>query len=343
MKIIWEHSQETEAKRIIHTAHQMAVGFYRLNGFFVLPSEEKLASSESNLVYLPDLNYTSIPRFWETARKTDVLELPIVADKKLVDQIVSLLGKTNEPQLNKTIDIWNKLEKEFFEELEKVIPDLKNSIKNLVVMPTNFGTKCSFNTPEKFPSDIVMYLRYDQDMVYGLVEGILSAVTRNTVFKKLDGSWAESEMLVDWLISESSIGKVVQKYHDIKYFSPTIKSTRVKQNANLLKKSDEFYKKLGLPSFEKPFNLENNSPKLFNKEINSLNESEKKILALLIEKSNGVITTDEVGKVIFKNEDDFSLYAIAKTIQRLRDKLEDEGISGSYIQTQRGIGYVLRN
>ena len=63
----------------------------------------------------------------------------------------------------------------------------------------------------------------------------------------------------------------------------------------------------------------------------------------LIRNSNTVTEIDDIGSVIFKSEDNFSLYAISKTIQRLRDKLEANGISGSYIQTLRGKGYLLKN
>ncbi|EKD62494.1 MAG: hypothetical protein ACD_52C00144G0002 [uncultured bacterium] len=64
----------------------------------------------------------------------------------------------------------------------------------------------------------------------------------------------------------------------------------------------------------------------------------------MINKRNQLITVDEVANILFKDDENaFSLQAIAKAIQRLRDKLEENGVSGSFIQTRRGQGYILVN
>jgi DNA-binding response OmpR family regulator len=69
---------------------------------------------------------------------------------------------------------------------------------------------------------------------------------------------------------------------------------------------------------------------------------EKAILNLLLSKSGVLVTTDEIGDILFsKQPESYSLYAISKFIQRLRDKLEQNGLSGSFIQTKRGEGYLL--
>ena len=77
--------------------------------------------------------------------------------------------------------------------------------------------------------------------------------------------------------------------------------------------------------------------------MENLSPTEKIILRLLIQKAGGVVTFDEFGNELFGDENDFSLYAISKNIERLRNKLEANGISGSYIQTLRSKGYVLKN
>lgn len=59
---------------------------------------------------------------------------------------------------------------------------------------------------------------------------------------------------------------------------------------------------------------------------------------MMIEKSNTIVTIDELADLLFANDEEFSLAAIAKTIQRLRDKLEQNGVSASFIQTLRGQG-----
>ena len=140
------------------------------------------------------------------------------------------------------------------------------------------------------------------------------------------------------MVTQTSIAKVLQKHENPKLYIPTLKGVRIKQQGKLLQESVDFYKELGIPSFEKPFGYNGLIPELFGKPVQNLTETERKILLSLIRNSNTVTEIDDIGSVIFKSEDNFSLYAISKTIQRLRDKLEANGISGSYIQTLRGKG-----
>jgi len=80
------------------------------------------------------------------------------------------------------------------------------------------------------------------------------------------------------------------------------------------------------------------------KQIENLAPRDKEILRLLVSKSPNIVTVDEIADILFAaNQNAFSLFAIAKFIQRLRDKLEENGVSGSFIQTERGKGYLLVN
>ena len=187
-----------------------------------------------------------------------------------------------------------------------------------------------------------MYLRQDQG-IHAIAEAIITSLTRVDIYEKLEGLWQESEIITDFLVTESSIAKVLQKFEKAEKYIPTLKGVRIKEQAKLLAESDEFYVKLGIPSFTKPFGYNGLIPELFGKPVANLTETEKKVLLSLIRKSNTVTEIDELGEVMFKSDDNFSLYAISKTIQRLRDKLEENGISGSYIQTLRGKGYLLKN
>lgn len=343
MKIVWEYSVETEAKRVLHTAHQIAVGFYRLNGFYVLPYSPKNKDFGGNLVYFPDLPYHKIKRFWEEVKRIDIRQIPIKADPKLISATENLIKENPlpRPDVRKNNGL-KKMAKSLLTEAGKTIPFTKNAITKITIYPTTLGTKCSFNTPHKFPADIYIYLRNDQDIYSGLAEAILTAITRENAYH-LGGNWQESEFLVDWLISESSIGKIIGKYHPKKFFSPTIKSVHAKQSAKILEASEAFYRKLGIPTLTKPFSLNGLTPEINQKPVENLSPKEKIFLRKLIENANQVVTFDEIANSAFTGDDDFSLYAISKTTERLRNKLEANGISSSYIQTLRGKGYVLKN
>lgn len=187
-----------------------------------------------------------------------------------------------------------------------------------------------------------MYLRADQD-IYAITEAILSAITRNEVYEEFEGMWSESELLVNWLIMKSPLSPILKKYQPKTNFIPTVKYTRMKQNARLMKQSEEFYRRLGAPVLKNIFAVEDGRPTIADKPIENMSPREKKILAMMIKKSDSIVTIDELADLLFVDDEKFSLAAIAKTIQRLRDKLEQNGISGSFIQTLRGQGCVLKN
>jgi hypothetical protein len=260
-----------------------------------------------------------------------------------VNGVIKLLKDSNlhKTNYNKAKNLWQKSERVIIEAIYKVLPSKKGIIKKVTIYPTAFGTSASFNWIDK-QGEMIIYLREDQG-IYAIAESIVTSLTRKDIYTKLEGLWQESEIITDFLITETSISKVLQKYEKAENYIPTLKGVRIKEQAKFLAESDEFYKKLGIPSFDKPFGYNGLIPELFGKPVENLTETEKKVLLSLIRKSNTVTEIDELGEVMFKSDDNFSLYAISKTIQRLRNKLEENGVSGSYIQTLRGKGYLLKN
>ncbi|MBP9759580.1 hypothetical protein KBD45_07855 [Candidatus Dojkabacteria bacterium] len=313
----WEYSIESEANRLIQCAYQIIIGFYKTNNFIVLPYNPNINSV--NIVTFPNLPFNKIPRFWEQAKKSNVKNLPVKIDRNLLKTTSNLLQKelTKKPNFEKVKKLWSEAEKNIIEEIYKVIPSKKDKIKKITIYPTLFGTSCSFNWIDK-NGEIILYLREDQG-VHTITEAIITSLTRVDIYEKLEGLWQESEIITDFLVTESSIAKVLQKFEKAEKYIPTLKGVRIKEQAKLLAESDEFYVKLGIPSFTKPFGYNGLIPELFGKPVANLTETEKKVLLSLIRKSNTVTEIDELGEVMFKSDDNFSLYAISKTIQRLRN------------------------
>lgn len=337
-----EYSIKTEAKRLIHCAHQMAVGFYRVNNFIVLPYTPR--HTGINIVTFPNLSYNKIGRFWEKVKRVQISDFPMKIDAKLVDNVSNLLENSDLAKANflKTKKIWGKAEDEIINSIYKLIPSKKGLIKKIIIYPTSFGTGTSFNRFDPKKGEIIMYLRQDKG-IYTITEAIITSLTRDDVYKNLGGIWQESEIITDWILTKSSLTQDLQKYAPLSGFMPTLKGVRAKQQAKLLAESEEFYKKIGLPIQNQVFNLNGLTPEIYKKPVENLSAKEKILLRLLVQKAGGVITFDEIGENLFEDDNNFSLYAISKTIERLRSKLEQNGISGSYIQTLRGQGYVLKN
>ncbi len=323
MKTTWQFSPRTEALRIIHTAHNIANGFYRLNGFIVLPYDTKIISDQ--IVLLPNLPYLSIPRFWDHCSRIDIKSTPSIkmtVPEDLITSTQKLLESSQIPTPN--LDLlkiaWQKNSAKIRAEIYRLIPHLKNTIKSVNIWPTNFGTGGSFNVVNKPPHNITIWLRQDQNLS-ALVECLLTSLTRKDVYDNLSGTWSESEIIVDWLLTYSPLSKLLPP------ISQTLNATRTKQKATLIQQSEKFLQKIGAPPI---------SPTQH--KISNLTSAEKKLFDLLKSRSPNVVTFDELA-----DPNNFSLYAISKSIQRLRDKLEASGISGSFIQTKRGEGYLLTN
>ena len=336
MKTAWEYSPRTEALRLLHNAHQISTGFFRTNGFVVLPLNHP--SKGDQIVYPPDLPYLSVPRFWEKASRINVKTLPVDAPADLISSAVKLLNNSPvpTPDYSRTQKLWDSHQDEIITTIYAAIPGKKNAVKSITIYPTTISTGCSFNTPSAFPAPIYLWLRSDKG-VASIVEALLSALTRRDVYTRLDGLWQESEIIVDWLLTFSPLADILKKIDPIGLESTlTIKSTRSKQHASLTQESDSFLQKIGAPVVS-PQSSTSLPP-------NGFSPREKEVLDLLVSRSPRVVTMDDIGDLLFRdNPDSYSLAAIAKTIQRLRDKLEHNGISGSFIQTKRGEGYLLVN
>lgn len=340
MKTTWEFSLQTEVSRVVDVAKSIATGFFRLNNFYILPKINRDISGQC--VVFPDLNYQRIPRFWEKVRVVKDETFPIKVSKVLAEGVGNILAKRllRKPEFDVTRKLWDTAQSEILQAIFDILPSKKGLLKEVIIYPTVFGTTCSFSYFKD--GKIYIYLREDQG-VYAISEAILTSLTRVEIFEDLGGSWSESELLVDFLLTKSKFSRVLKKFSPESTYFPTLKSIRVKQSAKICKESERFYDKLGLPQSENVFGLGQKTPTVFGKPVNNLTLTEKLILELLIKKANSVISFDDLGNVLFDRESDFSLYAITKSMQRVRDKLEENGVSGSYIQTLRGQGYLLKN
>ncbi len=336
----WEFSLETEAKRILHTAHQTYVGFYKSNGFIVLPKNIK--TFNSNIVILPKLDFVSIPKFWKKASKIDIYANPMIIEESFLFEFKELLSKYNleTPNYKKTMQVWAKAEKEVINAIYDVLPDKKGKIKKVTINPTKTGTVCSFDWDNNGNYSIL--LRDDQN-IHKIVEALVTSLTREDIYEKLSGLWQESEIISDFLVTQTKIAEVLKKYEPVDKYSPTMKGVRTKDTGNLMQVSNNYYKELSIPTFDSPFSLNGLTPEVNKKPILNLTNNEKQIMYLLINNSNNVVSFDQISDIIFTNEEKFSLFALAKFIQRLREKLEKNGISGSFVQTLRGKGYLLKN
>lgn len=295
----WEYSLETEARRVLHSAHQITVGFYELNNFLVLPFGSY--AKADNIVLFPNINFQTIPRFWDRVKTINISHFPIQAPVNLLQEVEELLKSANlpKPSFKAAESLWGKFEKQIIESIYNVLSNEFGKIKKITVYPTVLGTKVSFNLPSQFPAEVFIYLREDQGIL-AITEGLLTSITRQDVFSKLEGLWQESELLVDWLTNFSSISDTLRKIEPKKVLMPTIKSIRVKQEKKLERLSSDFLKNLGASPLHKKFEVKNGDIIVEDKTLRNLTQREHHILSTLVKSHGETVSFDSLGDLIFK-------------------------------------------
>jgi len=227
----WEYSLESEAERLAHCAYGMITGFYRVNNFIVLPYSPKVKNSLT--VTFPDLPFNKIPRFWEKSKKVKITDSFFEVDPKFKEEILKLIKTAHleDFDYSKTKKSWEKIENKIIKKIYEIIPSKKDIIKKITIHSTAFGTSCSFSYKPTKDGQIYIFLRKDSG-IFEITEAIVTSLTRDEIFKDLSGIWQESEIITDWILTKSSLSEILKK--NKKNITPTIKGTRIKQQAKLM-------------------------------------------------------------------------------------------------------------
>lgn len=338
MQIVWDWSLSSEESRIQEMSLKVASGFYHLHHFLPLPYEPKNKRVDtSHHVYLPDLPYATIPRYWESVAK--------LGNSYPIKQLANIHGLLTKhlASLNLTPLESSPLQSATDLYLPQVISWLKDTFPHLplpetiLIHPSYFGTGGSFFFIRSTKT-VELYIRNDQEL-HSLVEILLTAVLRPHSGDTLYTDWEKSEYLVDYLLLESSLTNLLPKPVA---WTPTTLPPHFSQE--IIKESQDFLTKIGAPlTSNSRFTIEGNNILFSKTPLNSLTVKEASILKTLITRSPAPATIDELADLIFTNDEKFSLAAISKTIERLRNKLNSLGISSSYLATASGVGYYLKN
>jgi hypothetical protein len=340
MKITWNWSIDSEAERVLDTAGSIGNGFFALQGFCPLPWGETRATPTPSAVYLPKLAFHTIPHFWSQVAKLDNRHYPLISSRPLTNGIKKLLQATDLEAPS-----YNDLEHITKQTLPKVLSFVKNFIPKsklpteIIIHPTNFGTGGSFSRMDE-KGQITIYLRFDKG-IKTIVECVLTSMLRQKAIDELSASWSETEFLTDWLIRSSALTLVLPPDPS---WEGTLNQTRQQICAKIQTDSINFLKMIGAPTpSSQTFKLKNNQVYFESSPVTGLTLRESTLISKLIDKAPAPITLDEVGSILFTNDEKFSLAAISKTVERLRTKFATLGISPHYLATASGVGYYLKN
>jgi hypothetical protein len=338
-KVKFVDSLEKHASLICFNAKSICKGLYQKGGFSILPH---LPCGHYRSVYFPDLDISS--KFWKSI-STIAPDYGGKFRRSLSKEIEDQLKLYKWPadfgeRKQKIIEGWNKIESDFFNDIETFLSHSKNDlckIKEIEVLITPFGTAGSYMVYNDGNGEFRLTLSCRMDMD----EGNIARIILNGLYKIGHDrseigeiSWYERMGTVEYLMNYA-------------VFSKYWKSVMI-SDEKLIKYSRDseiYLVKLGFPNDTQIRVLDTNDI-VINGEMNNglFTAQEKGVLIEMLINRNKIYSYDEIADILWEDDSDakFSLYAIAKVIENIRRKLKYQGLQGNLIKTVRGKGYYYR-
>jgi len=342
MEIRFEYNIATEYRRILFVAEHIKSCFYQEFSFAVLPYP---VTGNPRCIYFPDLHYEEIKDFWKVLplKKINIhtklnLSLPPIIEERLKERIMPYL---NEKKVISTLEgKWDPIKKEYLQFLTNLF-DTKDI--EIIIRPTIFGT-CSSYFPivKNGKRMIYVYYRIDTDISH-LAEVIISSFLYLNMIqqrKHIVSSWKKREITTDMLMKNSKIGQLFKNYTPTSHIWE-----KPLENNKLWQDHRQYIKKLGFPLNVKVTItntlLQINSIKI---PLTQFTEDQKRILSLLVKHKGNIVEFEDVGEAIWKEDvcEKFSLWSIAKKIERIRRTLREYNVHFEIIETHRKSGYKLK-
>jgi len=344
IKTYWQYNTDTEIYRIVFSAGNVYKKFYQELRFLVLPFLPHKDKRRS--VYIPFLDVFNNQKFWKVIKKYSKhnftkgpFNIP-EKTKTLLKSELEQFDRIPQTRIDELRSEWQSIKKAFFKDLQYIFDYKEYNIKTIEIRPTLFGTKSSYSPPNK-TGKLFIYTRIDcgtENIGEMITSIIISYILRLPYDIRTGIEWIKKENLCDFILKHSRLSRYFPK------FRPTLEVLEEIYNARLIQKSKKYFAKLGFP-IESFLAIKNN--RVFNKQneqyLFGLSTMQGKILKYLISKRNQICTFDELATILWekKASERFSLYAISKIIQRIRECLKQNDIISEIIHTQRGRGYVL--
>jgi len=335
LNLKYEYNLQTEIERIADTCCGIYSGFFQSKGFFLV---ETLTRKDSIFVVLPKLNYSSISNYWEQIGSLDdVNVMKLRSGNILFYKMQSLEVKTaSEILISKFITKLNSHVCELEKEIDRMFPTLLKNKLTVTIRPTMYGTRGTFSKILKTKNQMnidFLYLRLDSDF-----HTLLSLITSSIIMylKNCDWHdefWHERQAISDFL------SKTNKRDSGLGLVDRLRKGCILKEEEWM--ESCKYYEYLGFP-VRNAVEVSNGLVYLNGILIPSITETECKIIRNMLGKSNATLFYDEIGDILWGNsEKEFSLWAIAKLMQRIRKKFQSISNNAKIIRNVRGKGYIL--
>ncbi len=316
-----ENSPSMLAWQLAQIATKIRNEFYQRERLYVLP-------------YLPQksreraIHFPRVAGFAEQLRVVNDFEhFPdlTVSIRQSLENFASIDSKKYAVQLQKYKHALEQIMSSIEIKL-KLVFSISNSI---TIIPTFYGSIGSYDL---WNSNIYLFPRIDlaPEKVLFL---IINALVHLYEFQGIDlhvnhSLWREKQERVKELITLHNL-----KVESVSYveFSACINNKTI---GNLAHESAKYLKELGYPI---------NSYITSAEQIPNLSKSEFLVLSEFLDHRTLVVSFGRIAELLWGNESGtkYSLYAISKAIQRIRDKISSSGVHQNLIHCDRRKGYVL--
>ena len=339
INIITENTEYYEALYLCFLAKSIASGHFQKGNFYVVP---RLIKSNPNAVYFPGFKYSK--SFWRAITNNPNNNLSDLYPKDCVREIEKLISKKttiDSEIVTKISENWQKIEKSLFKDLSQFLNFGKelSKLSEINILITPYGTRSSFYVT-KYAKENTATITSRTDFPAGnIAKSIIHIlyILKNKKGGEIgESKFVERMAIIDFLFKES----VFAKYY--KSYSPSQKQ-EISGINKLVKENNSYLNKLGFPVRE-ILKLQKGHIFLEDSQVNKhFTRQEEAVLLDLIRSKGAILTNDKIADILWKDKADekYSLAAIAKVIQNIRDKLRMLGINKNLIYTVRGNGYFL--
>ena len=339
MKVKVVYSSRVEAQALLAAILSQETGRLKALNINVLPFTERNRLHPVGVI-IPKLDYRSMPNLLQElriasagSRNKSFLEL----HPKSLETIICEIDRKYGTNIVKRFDE-QKLKlfmADFAKDLEAIFG--KSNFTELTIYLSRFGTGTNNAPIIRTPSRLDVCIR-EGCSISNVVAAVIDSVTH---LKKQELRLEPQELrpIRDWFISNTRILTTINK-HKLKYM-PSTKYMRKDTVSRSNRVDVKYVQSLGLFSETLKFNVKDSEIYFNDRCLVGLTINEKKILLSLISYKNKTVSYDSLLDILEENNKIVTYYAVYKTIERLRKKLESLGVPRNLIKTVPKSGIYL--
>lgn len=336
------YSIDTEAQRLFADPILSSLnGFYLQSGFYILPYQTRFFGDYRS-VLMPRLKYDFFINNYFDRGVFEIKKyqsrgqtIQKYLQQELIKKDAFIPIEQNELDLYHQMSISTL--SPIVTQIKNLFADLSTLTFDIQILPSRYGAYGSFYLPvvnEGGVLSVELRPRYDIKNQSLLIELFISSIIKFLLQKDNAFKWRDREAISDFFT------KFV--FGEVDYVGTL--STISGLDTDKLNQSLSFLSQVGLPSADLLGIDDGQNIFLAGKDItNSFAHYEKALIVTLLKNKHKLISYDFIASALYGDtaEQDFSIWGIAKTLQRTRDKLAQFGIPRNFIRNVKGRGLIL--